>query len=323
MRAAPADSLAFYTRRLTQLKRNSAGGHGAPYKPALLLAVLEGVENGTIGENEIRITPELIAAFRATCRLLNTSPLHRDYKLDLPFYHLSTEKAPFWHLHTRAGLVIPLSSSNSFLSARSLRAAVDYAWLDPDLWALATDAVARETLRQTLLQRYFPTTAVLYRPNMAADEVARLGRQMVEESAAEYVHRFALAPPDDDERLVRGVAFKREVLMAYGDTCAISGLRLTTAAGAVPLLDACHIVPWAASYDDTLPNGLALCPNLHRAFDRHLLWVDDDYRVRLADSFGENGAYGIRQFEGKMLKLPEDGGKRPGRENFRRQRGEI
>ena len=126
------DSLAYYTRRFTRLQRNTAGGHGAPYKPALLLAVLEGVENGSIRENQVWITPELIAAFRATCRLLNTSPLHRDYKLDLPFYHLSTEKAAFWHLHTRPGLELLVSSSGSLVSGRNLRAAVDYAWLEQD-----------------------------------------------------------------------------------------------------------------------------------------------------------------------------------------------
>ena len=37
-------------------------------------------------------------------------------------------------------------------------------------------------------------------------------------------------------------------------------------------------------------NGVALCPNLHRAFDRHLFWIDADYRVR--------------RFEGQALRLP-------------------
>uniref|UniRef100_UPI001B3142A4 HNH endonuclease n=1 Tax=Hymenobacter terricola TaxID=2819236 RepID=UPI001B3142A4 len=54
-------------------------------------------------------------------------------------------------------------------------------------------------------------------------------------------------------------------------------------------------------------NGLALCPNLHRAFDRHLFWIDADYRVRLANNFGElsGGDYGVRRFEGQELPLPQ------------------
>lgn len=61
------------------------------------------------------------------------------------------------------------------------------------------------------------------------------------------------------------------------------------------------------SHDDTLPNGLALCPNLHRAFDRHLFWIDADYRVRLAADFGElsGGDYRVRRFEGHALRLPQ------------------
>lgn len=31
--------------------------------------------------------------------------------------------------------------------------------------------------------------------------------------------------------------------------------------------------------DDTIGNGLSLCPNLHHAFDRGLIAIDDEYRV--------------------------------------------
>jgi putative restriction endonuclease len=61
------------------------------------------------------------------------------------------------------------------------------------------------------------------------------------------------------------------------------------------------------SRDDTIGNGLALCPNLHRAFDRHLFWVDADYRVRVAEGFGELGGhdYGVQRFNGQQLRLPK------------------
>ncbi|MBG8555267.1 HNH endonuclease [Hymenobacter guriensis] len=61
------------------------------------------------------------------------------------------------------------------------------------------------------------------------------------------------------------------------------------------------------SHDDTIGNGLALTPTLHRAFDRHILRIDHDYRVRVASSFRELGGagHGLRQFEGAKLRLPE------------------
>ncbi|MFD2718821.1 HNH endonuclease [Hymenobacter monticola] len=132
-----------------------------------------------------------------------------------------------------------------------------------------------------------------------------------------------MAPADELDLTVRSGLFKRVVLDAYDYTCAVSGLKLlSTRSSPVPLLDACHIVPWAVSHDDTISNGVALCPNLHRAFDRHLFWIDADYRVRLADDFGElsGGDYGVRRFEGQELRLPQRPEWWPGRENLAKQR---
>ncbi|WP_379661331.1 HNH endonuclease [Pseudopedobacter beijingensis] len=33
-------------------------------------------------------------------------------------------------------------------------------------------------------------------------------------------------------------------------------------------IDACHIIPFSLTHDDRITNGIALCPNMHRAFDR-------------------------------------------------------
>ncbi|GAA4355963.1 hypothetical protein GCM10023185_19310 [Hymenobacter saemangeumensis] len=81
-------------------------------------------------------------------------------------------------------------------------------------------------------------------------------------------------------------------------------------------------MPWALTHDDTLPNGVALCPNLHRAFDRYLFWVDDDYRIQLTSDFEEHagGAHGICQFADRQLQLPKNPAWWPRLENFRAQR---
>jgi putative restriction endonuclease len=56
---------------------------------------------------------------------------------------------------------------------------------------------------------------------------------------------------------------------------------------------------------------------------RHLFWINDAYRMRVAANFGEfNGAdYGVRRFEGQALRLSQQPGRRPGREKLTRQRG--
>ncbi|HYE30282.1 MAG TPA: HNH endonuclease [Methylomirabilota bacterium] len=84
------------------------------------------------------------------------------------------------------------------------------------------------------------------------------------------------------ERLVRMRVnqhfFRTAVLAAYDRQCCITGL-------AVPeLLVASHIIPWAQEPAQRMNPRNGLCLNaLHdRAFDRRLLWFDDDLRVRLS-----------------------------------------
>ena len=316
-------SLSAYVGRLTRLQVAARTLDGvrveAPYKPALLLAVLEGVEEGAIRDNRIAITPELIAAFKAYCQLLSPGPAYAASPFQLPFFHL--QSSGFWHLQARPGRELLLTSSRSVKSFAHLREVIAYAWLDAPLWELLQQPVAREEIRQALLTRYFPLTRHYFRPQAGQEKLAELGRQMLEEPAAVYNRAVDVA--DEPEVLVRSAVFSREVLRAYQSTCAVSGLQLLSTTGAAPLLDACHIVPWAVGHDDTIGNGLALCPNLHRAFDRHLFWIDTDYRVRVAEGFGELGGhdYGVQRFNGQPLRLPQVRAWWPRPENLLAQRG--
>jgi putative restriction endonuclease len=71
------------------------------------------------------------------------------------------------------------------------------------------------------------------------------------------------------------------------------------------LVDACHIVPFSVSQNDTIPNGISLSPNLHRAFDRGLIAINDNYQLVVSTAIKENDSpYSIKQFVGKQLLLP-------------------
>lgn len=71
------------------------------------------------------------------------------------------------------------------------------------------------------------------------------------------------------------------------------------------MIDACHIIPFSESFNDTITNGIALCPNLHRAFDRGLIAINEDYKVIVSKSFKEEkNIYSIRAFENKIINLP-------------------
>jgi putative restriction endonuclease len=89
------------------------------------------------------------------------------------------------------------------------------------------------------------------------------------------------------ETFSRGEALKREILKIYNYTCTIAGMRIDSAAD-ISMVDVCHIVPFSVRYDVSPTNGIALCPNMHRAFERGLIAINDNYRVMGSKNFRVN-----------------------------------
>jgi putative restriction endonuclease len=84
-----------------------------------------------------------------------------------------------------------------------------------------------------------------------------------------YTTRLAL-------RRLHQAAFRRNVLDAYADCCAVCRLRVRG------LLDAAHIVADTHPLGDpVVPNGLALCKIHHAAFDQNIIGIRPDAVVEL------------------------------------------
>ncbi|WP_433862857.1 HNH endonuclease [Sphingobacterium thalpophilum] len=83
-------------------------------------------------------------------------------------------------------------------------------------------------------------------------------------------------------------------------------------------IDACHIVPFAVTHVDRVTNGFALCPNLHRAFDKGLVSIDQDYRIMVSDHIDEQAEhpYCLSKLRGKPILLPQDHRYYPSQENL-------
>lgn len=79
-------------------------------------------------------------------------------------------------------------------------------------------------------------------------------------------------------RPVRDRVFRRVVLRAYDERCAITGLKLINGGGRAEV-EAAHIRPVEASGPDTVQNGLALSGTAHWMFDRGLISLSDDLEV--------------------------------------------
>jgi putative restriction endonuclease len=100
--------------------------------------------------------------------------------------------------------------------------------------------------------------------------------------------------------------FRRRVLSAYSFRCCVTGLTNRQ------LLVASHIVPWAHDAANRLNprNGLSLNALHDKVFDRHLMWIDDNFFVRLSPKLRESNAASkqtvdwLMSFDGKPLLLP-------------------
>ncbi len=82
-------------------------------------------------------------------------------------------------------------------------------------------------------------------------------------------------------RPFRDAAFSRLIKSAYGDACAITGLKIINGGGRSEV-QAAHIRPVASKGPDSVRNGLALSGTIHWMFDRGLISIDDDYSILTA-----------------------------------------
>ncbi len=316
-------ALTTYLQAFKKLKRGTTKYGKAPHKPMLLLSVLQGFQNKLITQNRITITPELIFLFKTNwSNLVNTQHV---CTFALPFFHLKGEK--FWHLVPKPGFEAVLNIKESMSSLTELNAAVLCAVLDEDLYSLMKEEQSNLILQQFLIDEFFADTKTKYRNPGSAQQTMfdDLEGKILHEPAAAYRAEIKklIEEKNEEEIFIRGSLFKREIPKIYNNTCCISGMKIDAVIN-VSMIDACHIVPFAESYDDTITNGIALCPNLHRAFDRGLISIDDDYRVVISNKFKEETSnYGIGIFAGKQINLPANPKFYPSLENFGRHRGRF
>jgi len=297
-----------YVKKFAKLKVDRSRGV-APHKPILLLSVLERIEHQDIVSEEIKITPELIGSFKKNWALLVIT----DHSLNfaLPFYHLKNDG--FWQLIPNPGYEVALSIQIKNL--RNLNDAVAYAQLKSELFDLLTISENRNILRSVLLDTYFPQSKEKYTQDGTKEYLQAIEDKILHETPAQYQLEYDQL--DEEDVFVRGNSFKQWVPKIYDYTCCISGLRITTDNN-ISMIDACHIVPFSESHNDTISNGISLCPNLHRAFDRGLIAFNDHYEVVVSSAFDEKPSpYSIGQFKGKRILLPKDMQYLPDLKNFK------
>ena len=118
-------------------------------------------------------------------------------------------------------------------------------------------------------------------------------------------------------RLFQAV-FRENVLRAYDNRCAVSGLPVKQ------LLDAAHITPDSELGSSTeVTNGIALSKLHHRAYDSNLIGIDADLRVVVSEQLRamKDGVMleGLKVSHGSVLRFPRIAELRPDRERLARR----
>jgi putative restriction endonuclease len=275
-------------------------------------------QNKLVNDKRIYITPDLVSLFKVIWNLLVVS--NHTCNIAYPFYHLRSSS--FWKL-------IPKRDFNHIkltVSFSSLNASIECAVIDDELCELMMDNISNSILQEILLETYFPQTKDRFKnPEQEQTKLfSNIENIILKESPAEYKSEVKklIEQNNEEEIYLRGGVFKREIPKIYNNTCCISGMRIDSTIN-ISMIDACHIVPFSESYDDTITNGIALCPNLHRAFDRGLISINENYEVIISGSrvFKEESSdYGIRKFERRQILLPDNQNYYPSLENLKKHR---
>lgn len=105
---------------------------------------------------------------------------------------------------------------------------------------------------------------------------------------------------------VNQIEFRKIVLTNFNNKCCITEINI------IDLLVASHIVPWSKDKKNRLSpkNGLSLNALHDKAFDRHLITVTEDLKIKISSRFYKHkGILSIKQnfidYDGKSLIAPK------------------
>jgi len=293
-------SLQKYLNAFARLKRGVTQYGLAPHKPVLLLTLIELIEKGLVSNNQFEVNADLVATFKENWLLLVPTMHQADFTQ--PFYYLQSEKTnkqPYWYLQANPGMQI----NAHIKSVTRLSETCAFGYFEPGLFLLLSDSTNRAMATSLLLDTYFA--------------VSKAGFIAAKKHGEGYLHDqedFVLNEPEakykrilhtEEDVFVRNGLFKKIVPKIYGNKCSFTGMQWSSTFGH-SFVDACHIVPFSQTHDDKVTNGIALCPNLHRAFDRGLVSISANYTIMVSNHVieKETHAYTLKGLEGRKILLP-------------------
>ena len=149
----------------------------------------------------------------------------------------------------------------------------------------------------------------------------------VDQGTTELLH----APKEEQERRIaqilvnrkiRDANFRRHVVDAYDNTCAVTRLRIVNGGGKAEA-QAAHIWSVASGGPDVIQNGIALSATAHWLFDRHLISLTDEYGLLVSHNRVPSELRPLFQNQLQRIHLPQNKAHWPYVEYVRRHRADY
>lgn len=255
----------------------------SPYKPFLLLSILDHISSGEITRNFIEPTFELTETFQRYISIL--PPMNRKASMALPMFHLRS--SDFWKLKPKTENRTNHGSISSIQQFRNSFYGVE---IHKELFILLQMATSRDKLREVLIHSYFsPEIQQSIREQSYincesahyADTLLTISLKSPSQ-VSEPTSQYSQADTNTHQKeKIRDQGFRKAIVTLYDHRCALCGIKMRTSEGHT-VVDAAHIKPWSESHNDHPTNGMALCKLCHWSFDEGLMSVDKHYHVLIS-----------------------------------------
>jgi putative restriction endonuclease len=294
-----------YCQLFSKIKVNKSKQGEAPYKPILLLSVIELIVQGRITDNKIYISDELINTFDKYWKRLNPDSFKGG--LALPFFYLKNDG--FWKLKYS-----DIYDGGRPQTIPKIREDVDYAILDEDLFQFLQDFDSRQQLVDTLIEAWFISSKKKLEDILIINQALQENETVSEEEKKYYLRKS----------VVRSALFRKSIVHLYDYRCSFCGLKVIHSL-TQSIVDGAHIKPFARFYNNCIDNGIALCKNHHWAFDQGLFTIDNSYRIMISKIFQEDSPNSrkITDFHEATILLPSQEKHYPNLESIQWHRQNI
>jgi putative restriction endonuclease len=247
------------------IRPHTAGGRVKPHKICMLLAILDLAKAGGLQENKIFFNADLIERYKNFFKV--ASAVDDIPNPHYPFFflrgNLTDGRPSFWHLQPLAGREEYLQKLASISKPSELKANVEFAWLDDELFNLLKNSRNIEILQKSLARFWFDRSHTDFRSILKSSG-----------AISDYERHLRMGElsklPAKEVESIRSPAFRRVVTQIYDYRCAATGVRLLLPSGEA-MVEAAHLHPFSEAGDDDPRNGLALTPNIHWAMDKNLI----------------------------------------------------